>query len=105
MYKHLIHKLRTTRSVSKRQMLDDAADAIERLAAERDEEVAHADQLLDERDAAIKSLEGLLIAENKRDCGTYYPCGAHPWCGCCHIGDEYGCAKAYLRWEINAPTD
>lgn len=63
-YKKLVDQLRATVSVSKRQMLDDAADAIEQLSAELEAEhdrfLRYADYSV-ERDKMIEQLKKDLL--------------------------------------------
>ena len=85
----LVRKLRGTVSESKRQMLDDAADAIERLAAE----LAEAERRAKDRgglfDRLIDDLK--LVA---KEGGT--PCGLCRWAYAplpCKDGPDYPCEK------------
>lgn len=92
----LVAKLRGTKSESKRQMLDDAADAIEQLRGELEEERYRHDRYVDyavERDGMFDRLIDDLKRVAKEG-GT--PCGLCRWAYAplpCRDGPDYPCEK------------
>ena len=87
-YKELIAKLRTTKSQSKRKMLDEAADAIECLQRQ----LAHKEDVIQQQGKTIMDLRGRLgaAAECIETVGEQFDRGA------CH--DDYAEA-AIEKWR------
>lgn len=95
-YTELIHRLRSTKSRSKRKLIDEAAEAIEQLANENEEVRDAANDMLEEmgelyedirkRDDAAATIEMMLS-----DIQVYGGCDACKWdCfGCTHPMGEF----------------